>query len=100
MRFSVQFNESQQKFSVQMKDSEKSFNAGFKDIQLVNVTPEAYEGDYSIVPKVDAQVIPTKRKMMRDDLTVTAIPTYEVHNPTGGTTFYIASTEELTITEG
>lgn len=100
MRFSVQFNKSQQKFSVQMKDEDNRFNAGFKDIQLVSVTPEVYEGDYSIVPTVDAQVIPTKKKMMRDDLTVTAIPTYEVHNPTGGTTFYIASTEELIITEG
>ena len=95
MRFSVQFNQSEQKFSLQMKDGNQSFTAGFKDIQLVSVAAETYEGDYSIVPTVDAQVIPTAQKMMRDDLTITAIPTYNVGNTSGGSTFYIASTDEM-----
>lgn len=100
MRFSVQFSQSEHKLSVQFKGSNESFNAGFKDIQLVSVTPEAYTGDYSITPAVYPQLIPTAQKMMRDDLTVTAIPTYNVSNPSGGSTFYIATTDEIAITEG
>lgn len=49
----------------------------------------AYEGDYIVVPKVTEQVLPTKEKVMKSDLTVKQIPTYEVSNESGGNTFYI-----------
>lgn len=52
---------------------------------------EAYEGDYEIVPKAfEPVVLPTKNKLLADDVTVTKVPYYEVSNETG-TTVYIAS---------
>ena len=50
-----------------------------------------YEGDYIVIPKADsATVLPTRDKMLWDDVTVTKIPYYETANPTGDTV-YIAS---------
>lgn len=50
-----------------------------------------YEGDYEVVPKAfEPVVLPTKNKLLADDVTVTKVPYYEVSNETG-TTVYIAS---------
>ena len=60
---------------------------------VTTIEPHAratYGGDYIVVPKVTEQVLQTKEKVMSDDLTVTGIPTYQVSNPSGGDTFYIA----------
>ena len=46
-----------------------------------------YNGDYDIVPKVEAQTIGTKNKKMKKDLTVLAIPYYETSNLTGKTVY-------------
>ena len=51
---------------------------------------EQYAGNYTVVPKVEKQVLKTKQKVMTADLTVTEIPVYEVSNTSGGTTVYIA----------
>lgn len=52
---------------------------------------EAYEGDYEVVPNAfEPVVLPTKNKLLADDVTVTKVPYYEVSNETG-TTVYIAS---------
>ena len=52
---------------------------------------EAYEGGYEVVPKAfEPVVLPTKNKLLADDVTVTKVPYYEVSNETG-TTVYIAS---------
>lgn len=47
-----------------------------------------FDGDYEVTPKVRAQTLDTKDKLMTDDLTVREIPTFEVGNDFG-TTFYI-----------
>ena len=50
-----------------------------------------YEGDYIVIPKADAAtVLPTRDRLMQDDVTVQKIPYYETANPTG-VTVYIAS---------
>ena len=46
-----------------------------------------YNGSYEITPRVDEQVLETRSKTMRDDLTVLAIPYYETSNPTGKTVY-------------
>lgn len=46
-----------------------------------------YEGSYEIIPKVNAQIVETRSKTMKDDLTVLAIPYYETSNPTGKTVY-------------
>ncbi|MBQ6679563.1 MAG: hypothetical protein IJM76_06020 [Lachnospiraceae bacterium] len=49
-----------------------------------------YEGEYTVTPKMVEQVLETADKRMLDDVTVRAIPYYEVGNDQGGTTVYIA----------
>ena len=52
---------------------------------------EPYEGPYDVTPKVTAQTLPTAKKLMRDDVSVRAIPYFDVSNPAGGNTVYIAN---------
>lgn len=54
-----------------------------------------YEGDYDITPTVEGQELPTKNRYMMDDVTIRAIPFYEVSNQTGGNTVYIANEVEM-----
>lgn len=55
-----------------------------------SVHAELYEGDYVITPRLsDDVVLPTKEKVLRDNLTVQKIPQYEVSNDAGGKTFII-----------
>ena len=51
---------------------------------------EPYEGPYDVTPKVTAQTLPTAKKLMQEDVSVRAIPYFDVSNPAGGNTIYIA----------
>ena len=48
-----------------------------------------YDGSYQVVPRKIEQVLDTKNKSMRDDVTVNAINYSEVSNPQGGKTVNI-----------
>ena len=49
-----------------------------------------YTGEYSVTPEVDnAQTLETAGTYMTNDVTVKAIPDYEVSNEAGGNTFII-----------
>ena len=50
---------------------------------------DPYEGPYSVTPKVDAQSLETRDKYMKNDVTIKAIPYYNVSNTSGGSTVYI-----------
>ena len=50
-----------------------------------------YDGPYEAIPKVEAQTLPTAKKLMREDVSVRAIPYFDVSNPAGGNTIYIAN---------
>lgn len=84
MRFEVEFNVSNQKI-------EPSFGKIQTATKLVG---DPYKGEYEITPKVTEQTMPTKEKIMLADVTVKAIPSYNVSNTAGGTTFYIAVSED------
>lgn len=66
-------------------------------IQLVTelIGGKPYVGEYSITPKVEKQTILTKDRVMLDDVTVHAIPFFEVSNQAGGNTIYIAGEVEM-----
>ena len=49
-----------------------------------------YEGVYEVTPTVEGLSLPTRQKYMTDDVKILAIPIYEVGNPSGGSTVYIA----------
>lgn len=57
----------------------------------ISVDYEDYTGSYDITPKVDEQVMRTKDSHMTDDVTIKAIPYYNVGNTSGGSTVYIGN---------
>lgn len=60
-------------------------------IQLpASITADVYDGDYEVLPSVDAKELETKHKFMQDNVTVLAIPYYEVSNDQNGFTAIIA----------
>lgn len=82
MKLKVKFQESVQRFSVR-----------FGEIHTVTefVGGEPYDGKYTVTPKVDAQTMPTKYKVMTDDVTIKSIPFFNVSNNSGGSTVYIGN---------
>ena len=58
-----------------------------------SVTPlPEYEGPYSVTPKLYiGNTLETKGKSMRDNVSVGAIPIFDVSNPAGGRTVTIGS---------
>lgn len=68
---------------------EQNFEVEFDSFQIGG-SAEPYEGEYAVTPTVEGQKLKTANKYMSDDLTIEAIPAYEVSNDSGGQTFYIA----------
>lgn len=56
----------------------------------VSVTSDVYDGEYEVSPAIDAKELETKHKFMQDNVTVLAIPYYEVSNDQNGFTAIIA----------
>lgn len=56
-----------------------------------SVSAEIYKGEYTVIPKTSGQILKTKNLIMTDDVTVNAIPYYQVENPSSGDTVYIGS---------
>lgn len=47
----------------------------------------SYEGDYIVTPRIHAQTLNTKNKLMKDNVSVLAIPYYETSNLSGKTVY-------------
>lgn len=77
---------------VEFSENDQAFKVNMGEVQTVTkyIGGEVYDGDYGITPKVEAQTMPTKNKVMADDVTVRAIPFFDVSNTSGGSTVYIA----------
>lgn len=52
-------------------------------------TIEHYDGAYDVTPLITAQVLPTRDKLMDDNVRVDMIPTREENNAAGGVTFIV-----------
>ena len=50
---------------------------------------EDYQGSYDVTPMVTSQRLETADKHMLDDVLIRTIPTKEIDNDAGGTTFVI-----------
>ena len=57
--------------------------------ELIPNGVEEYNGGYSVTPRVDEQLLCTAKKFMVEDVTIKAIPFYNVSNNSGGNTVYI-----------
>lgn len=50
-----------------------------------------YDGDYEVVPTTFEQILPTKTKIMEEDVNIHSIPYHDISNKSGGRTISIAS---------
>lgn len=92
MNIEVTFSEANEvRLPVVFSESSQEIDAGFGEIQSVHVGGEVYKGDYTVTPKMEGQTMPTKGKVLIDDVVVKAIPVFRVSNTSGGTTVYIAN---------
>lgn len=80
--------------------SERSVQMKVEKAVAVGVAGNTYDGPYAVTPTADGKTLKTKDKYMKDDVTVLAIPVYDVSNTAGGTTFYIATLNEIIGDEG
>ena len=88
MKLDVRFSESAQSFTAKVESTNRLFDADFGQIQAVTeiVGGDPYKGEYVVTPTVEAQTLPTKKKVLFEDMTVEAIPYAEVSNNSGGKT--------------
>ena len=93
----IKFQESGSSFKTQIKQDTAEIGTKFEtndssfklDISTDGEYP-VYNGNYRVTPKVTQQSLPTKNKVLVDDVTVNEIPFYNVENTSGGRTVFIA----------
>lgn len=77
--------------TVRMTVKKPSVGLQVEKATVVYTGANPYEGPYEVTPKAAVQqTLHTKGMSMKDDVTVKAVPYYEMDNQTG-TTVYIAS---------
>lgn len=91
MNIRAVFAQSEQTFCADFRETEDRLPADFGEVQKVTeyVGGEGYDGDYTVTPKVEPQTLPTKGKVMLDNMSIKSIPFYDVSNTSGGSTVYI-----------
>lgn len=88
MRLHVSFDEVDSCIAARFIQTECTFRTGFGEVFLVK-TDDIYDGDYNVTPRVYEQVLPTKDKVLIDDVTVEIIPLSRVINLSNGYTVTI-----------
>lgn len=58
-------------------------------VETVSVGGDPYTGDYVVDPSFVKSTLPTKDKLLLEDVTVNPIEVARVSNPSGGKTIYI-----------
>lgn len=88
MKLHIDFNEVDSELDVNFIQTECTFNTDFSEVFFIK-TDDVYEGDYNVIPRVYEQVLPTKDKLMLDDVTVEIIPLSKIINLQNGYTVTI-----------
>ena len=71
-----------------------STSGNLKGVISKNTSYVNYTGDYEITPKVEAQTMHTKDRLMINDVEIKGIPVFSTSNDAGGNTIYIAKEVE------
>ena len=87
MIFQTTFQSSENQFQTSFASPASIFSVAFGNV--VGVAAEVYKGEYTVVPAVTDQLLLTKEKMMKDNMTFMAVPKQIVDNPSGGKTVTI-----------
>ena len=92
MIFTAKFEELDSEFSSKFEELDSDFSASLDENIVIELTTEheQYEGDYNVTPTIESQTLPTKKKLMAEDVNIKGIPIFETDNLSGGTTVYIA----------
>lgn len=88
MKLAVNFNEVDSEICTRFIQTECTFATDFGEVFLIK-TDDVYDGDYDVIPRVYQQVLPTKDKLMLDDVTVEIIPLSKIINLQNGYTVTI-----------
>lgn len=93
MKMEVHFAENSQSFNAVFGESNSMFAADMGEVQIMHAPAgyEVYEGSYTVTPKVTSQELETADRLLKENVTVNAIPYWDVSNETGGSTVYIGS---------
>lgn len=91
MRMSVKFVENDQRLLVKFSETDKKFKANFGTLQTITeyIGGERYTGEYEVTPAIEAQTLPTAKKVLEKNLQINGIPYAEVTNQKGGKTVTI-----------
>ena len=90
----IEFQQKSEHMSVQLAELPTEIDATVENLYIVKVPGgDPYEGDYTVVPQIEQQILPTQYKVMERNLTVLGIPYAEVSNPSGGKTVTIGPLE-------
>lgn len=87
MRIQVELVRTDFKFDLGLAGEQKielGFEEGFK-----RTNAEAYTGEYEVTPRTHEQTLPTRNRLMAQDVVVRSIPYYEVDNTQRGMTAII-----------
>lgn len=87
MIFETAFRSSENQFQTSFASPTSIFAISFGSV--VGVAAEVYKGEYTVTPSVTDQLLLTKEKMMKDNMTFMAVPKQIVENPSGGQTVTI-----------
>lgn len=87
MIFQTTFQSSENHFQTAFASPTSTFAITFGSV--VGVAAEVYKGDYTVTPAVTDQLLLTKEKMLKDNMTFKAVPKQIVDNPSGGKTVTI-----------
>lgn len=65
----------------------KEVNVTFQNTMVIEkyTDHQVYQGEYEVTPTIDKQILPTKDKVMVNDLVIEEIPHYTVSNNKGDT---------------
>lgn len=87
MIFQTTFQSSENQFQTAFASPTSTFAITFGS--AVGVAAEVYKGEYTVTPAVTDQLLLTKEKMLKDNMTFKGVPKQIVDNPSGGKTVTI-----------
>lgn len=93
MIIQVKFANTNNQIAARFSATSQRISANFGAVQPVTeyIGGEEYTGDYVVTPKVTEQTMPTKDKVLVDDMIIKSIPFFNVSNTSGGNTVYIGN---------
>ena len=93
MIIKAKFKEITNNIPVTFEKNTKVLATDFGEVHTVTklVGGDLYEGEYTVIPKVIEQTMPTKEKVLTEDMIIKSIPFFKTSNNSGGNTVYIGN---------